>query len=351
MKNRYLGNSGLAVSRVCLGTMTFGNQAWGCDQKASTAMVDAYIEAGGNFIDTADLYANTVSETFLGKALEGKNRDNLVIASKSWFPMNETPNARGNSRKHIIEACEASLKRMNLDYLDLFQIHGPDPYTPIEETMGALNDLVQSGKVRYTGCSNLYSWQIMKANAAAKQIGMQPFISGQYLYNLIRRDIETEILPACVDQGMGLLCWSPLASGLLTGKYRGVDIPDPGTRFKEMGAILNDRFIWKEALELVDLVCAIGDETGQSPVTVALSWILKDHAISSVLVGARSVEQLEPSLVAGEWDLSDEHRTALTEKLPHNHGYPCDWMKVALVSNFNKTEFEPNRAQRFPPLV
>jgi len=330
--------------------MTFGNDSWGCDERASKAIVDAYIDAGGNFIDTADLYSQTASETILGKALAGKDRDNLVIASKCWFPMNETPNARGLSRKHIVEACEASLKRMNLDYLDLFQIHGPDPYTPIEETMRALDDLVRSGKIRYTGCSNIYGWQIMKANAAAEQIGMDPFISGQYLYNLIRRDIETEILPACVDQGMGLLCWSPLASGLLTGKYRGGEIPAPGTRFKEMSAILDDRFIWKEALELVDLVYAIGEEVGQHPITVALSWLLKDYAVSSVIVGSRSVEQLQPSLAAGEWDLSDEHRDQLTAKLPHNHGYPCDWMKTQLVSNFSKTEYEPNRAQRFPPL-
>lgn len=350
MKHRYLGNSGLAVSRVCLGTMTFGNQSWGCDEQTSEAIVDAYLDAGGNFIDTADLYAQTESEIILGKALKGKNRDNLVIASKGWFPMNDTPNARGLSRKHMIEACEASLKRMDLDYLDLYQIHGPDPYTPIEETMGALNDLVSSGKVRYTGCSNLYGWQIVKANEAARQIGMDPFIAGQYLYNLIRRDIETEILPACVDQGMGVLCWSPLASGLLTGKYRGVEIPDAGTRFTEMGEILNDRFIWNEALELVELVCQIAEELEQSPVTVALSWLLKDHAVTSAIAGARSVEQLEPSLVSGEWDLPDEHYQLLTDKLPHEHGYPCDWMRIALVPNFSKAESERGRAQRFPPL-
>ena len=351
MKHRYLGNSGLAVSRVCLGTMTFGNKSWGCDEATSQALLDAYIDAGGNFIDTADLYADTDSEKILGKILKGKNRDHLVIASKCWFPTNESPNARGLSRKHIVEACDASLERMNLDYMDLFQNHGPDPYTPIEETMSALNDLVRSGKVRYIGCSNLYAWQIVKANAAADKHGGVPFISGQYLYNLIRRDIETEIIPACVDQDMGVLCWSPLASGLLTGKYRGIDIPDPGLRFKEMGKILNDRFIWKEALELVDMACEIGDELGKSPVTVALSWILKDQAIPSVLAGSRSVEQLRPSLEAGDWDLPDEFAERLTEKLPHEHGYPCDWMKICLLSNFTKTEQEPNRAQRFPPLL
>ncbi len=331
--------------------MTFGNEEWGCDQNASQALVDAYIAAGGNFIDTADLYAGTRSETILGEALKGKDRDQLVIASKCWFPMNDTPNARGLSRKHIVEACEASLKRMGLDYIDLYQIHGPDPYTPIEETMGALNDLVTSGKVRYIGCSNLYAWQLVKANSAADQKDHARFISGQYLYNLIRRDIETEILPACADQGMGILCWSPLASGLLTGKYRGTEIPEPGSRFKELGHILNDRFIWNEALELVDMVCVIAEDVGKSPVTVALSWILKDFAVTSVLAGARSVDQLAPSLEAGEWDLPKEHCERLTAKLPCEHGYPCDWMKLCLLPNFSKTEPEPNRAQRFPPLA
>jgi len=187
MHYRYLGNSGLAVSRVCLGTMTFGNTAWGCDLEASKAIVDAFIDGGGNFIDTADLYTNGESEVILGKALKGKDLTKLVIASKCWFPVDESPNSRGLSRKHIVEACEASLKRMGLEYMDLYQIHGPDPYTPIEESMRALDDLITAGKIRYTGCSNLYAWQIVKANAAAEKRGFEPFVSGQYLYNLVRR--------------------------------------------------------------------------------------------------------------------------------------------------------------------
>ena len=218
MQYRYLGRSGLAVSRVCLGTMTFGNKAWGCEQAEASAIVDRFLDAGGNFIDTADLYAAGMSETMLGQAIKGKDRDALVIASKCWFATADNPTARGLSRKHVVEACEASLRRMGIDFIDLYQLHGPDPYTPIEETMAALGDLVRAGKIRYTGCSNFYAWQIMKANAAARALGVAPFVSGQYLYNLIRRDIEREILPACVDQGMGILPWSPLASGLLTGK-------------------------------------------------------------------------------------------------------------------------------------
>lgn len=350
MNYRYLGNSGLAVSRVCLGTMTFGNTAWGCDLEASKAIVDAFIDGGGNFIDTADLYTKGESEVILGKALKGKDLTQLVIASKCWFPVDESPNGRGLSRKHIVEACEASLKRMGLEYMDLYQIHGPDPYTPIEETMRAIDDLITSGKIRYAGCSNLYAWQLMKANAAAEKRGFEKFVSGQYLYNLVRRDIETEILPACVDQGMGILCWSPLAAGLLTGKYRDRDEVFKSDRFSAM-TNLQDRYVFDEAMDLVELLCDIAKEAGKSPATVALSWLLKDKAVSSVIAGARSVEQLSASLEAGSWDLPDEAYQKLKDKLPMNHGYPHEWMETALVPSFNKTEDGPDRAQRFPPLM
>ena len=250
MKYRYLGNSGLAVSRVCLGTMTFGNNDWGCDLETSKSIVDAFIDAGGNFIDTADLYSAGESEVILGKALKGKDLTKLVIASKCWFPVDDTPNGRGLSRKHIMEACEASLKRMDIDCIDLYQIHGPDPYTPMEETMRALDDLITAGKVRYVGCSNLWAWQIMKANGIAALRGYEKFISGQYLYNLVRRDIETEILPACVDQGMGILCWSPLAAGFLTGKYRDAGEVASSQRFTSQ-PFLKKRYVFDASMEIV----------------------------------------------------------------------------------------------------
>lgn len=350
MKYRYLGKSGLAVSRVCLGTMTFGNKDWGCDLKESKRIVDAFVDAGGNFIDTADLYSAGESETILGKALKGKDLTKLVVATKCWFPTDETVNARGLSRKHIVEACEASLRRLGMDYVDLYQIHGPDPYTPIEETMRALDDLVSSGKVRYVGCSNLYAWQIVKANAAAEKRGFEPFVSGQYLYNLIRRDIETEILPACVDQGMGILCWSPLAAGLLTGKYKGQKDVASSDRFKSMKN-LNERYVSKASMELVERLVKIAKEAGQEPTTAALSWLLRERAVSSVIAGARTAEQLEASLAAGDWDLPEEAYRELKDALPPEHGYPREWMEGALVPNFSKTEEEPGRAQRFPPLV
>lgn len=350
MKYRYLGKSGLSVSRVCLGTMTFGNPEWGCDLDESRRIVDAFIDAGGNFIDTADLYSGGESEVILGKALKDKNLEQLVIASKCWFPVDQSPTGRGLSRKHIVQACENSLRRMDIECIDLYQIHGPDPYTPIDETMRALDDLISAGKIRYAGCSNLYAWQLMKANSVAEQRGFEKFISGQYLYNLIRRDIETEILPACVDQGMGILCWSPLAAGLLTGKYHDADEVAKGERFKSMVA-LNKRYVIEGALELVQTLCDLSGKLQRAPVTLALSWLLKDKAVSSVIVGARSVEQLADSIESGDWDLPDDAYQELKDKLPCHHGYPHEWMQMALIPNFSKTEHDPARPQRFPPIV
>lgn len=350
MQYRYLGKSGLAVSRVCLGTMTFGNAAWGCDLKVSKEIVDAFIEGGGNFIDTADLYSKGESEVILGKALKGKDLTQLVIASKCWFPVDGTPTGRWLSRKHIVEACEASLKRMELDHMDLYQIHGPDPFTPIEETLRALDDLITSGKIRYVGCSNLYAWQVLKANGVAALKGFEPFVSGQYLYNLIRRDIETEILPACVDQGMGILCWSPLAAGLLTGKYTSMEAVAASDRFTSM-TNLNDRYVFEASMKLVALLCEIAQELGKAPATVALSWVLKDKAVTSVIAGARSVDQLAASMEAGDWDLPDEAYLKLKEALPHDHGYPHEWMQTALMPGLPLTENEPGRPQRFPPVI
>ena len=348
MKYRYLGESGLLVSRICLGTMTFGNADWGCDQKTSSRIVDMFVDAGGTFIDTADIYSGGVSEEMLGTAIKGKKRDDLVIASKCWFPSGDAPSARGLSRKHINEACDASLERMGTDYIDLYQIHGPDPYTPIEETMDALASLVESGKVRYIGCSNLYGWQIVKANAASAASGGPAFISAQHLYNLLRRDIEREILPACDDQGMGMICWSPLASGMLTGKYRGKDEPDPESRFGKNARVYLPRYWWEESLELVDEVVAVAEELGKTPAQVSLAWLLGDRRVSAPIVGARTPEQLEDNLVAGDFDLPADARDRLTEKMPLPLGYPKDWMANQFPNTFRFAEFEPRHAERLP---
>jgi len=348
MKYRYLGKSGLLVSRICLGTMTFGNDEWGCDQQAASRIVDAFIDAGGNFIDTADLYSAGVSEQMLGKAIAEKQRDDLVIATKCWFPTGETANARGLSRKHIEEACDASLERLGTDYIDLYQIHGPDPYTPIEETMDALAGLVQSGKVRYIGCSNLYGWQIVKANLVSEQLGGPKFISAQHLYNLLRRDIEREILPACDDQGMGMICWSPLASGMLTGKYQGQEAPDPDTRFGKNARVYLPRYWWDDARALVDEVVEIAKDLGKTPAQIALSWLLGDRRIVAPIVGARTVDQILDNLVAGDFDLPVELHARLTDKMPIAHGYPKEWMDGSFPHTFRHAEFLPQHAQRLP---
>ena len=349
MKYRYLGESGLLVSRICLGTMTFGNDEWGCDANTSARIVDAFIEAGGNFIDTADMYSGGLSEEYLGAAIRERPRDELVIATKCWFPTGEGVNARALSRKHIVASCEASLKRLRTDYIDLYQIHGPDPYTPIEETMSALGDLVRDGKVRYLGCSNLYGWQIVKANHVAEKLGVPRFVSAQHLYNLLRRDVEREVLPACDDQGVGMICWSPLASGMLTGKYRGQEKPDPESRLGQKASVYLDRYWWDEALALVDLVAREADELGVPSSQVALAWLLGDRRITAPIVGARTVEQIKENLAAGEFDLPDEVRARLTDAMPLRLGYPKDWMENSFAWTYERTaEFEPRHSQRLP---
>jgi aryl-alcohol dehydrogenase-like predicted oxidoreductase len=348
MKYRYLGKSGLLVSRVCLGTMTYGNDEWGCDLKESKEITAAFIDHGGNFIDTADLYSAGVSEEFLAKAIKDRNRSDLVIATKCWFPTSDDVNARGLSRKHIIDACEASLKRLDTDYIDLLYAHGPDPFTPMEETIAAFDDLIRSGKVRYIGCSNWFGWQVVKYNAMARANNCAPFIAGQYLYNLIRRDIETEIIPACVDQGVGITPWSPLASGLLTGKYRGKDKPDEGTRHAQLSNLLVPRFWWDDALKLVDTLVETAESLGPTPSVLALSWLLYKDSVPSVVVGARTKEQIIDTIQAGDYDIDTEVYQAFNNLLPHDHGFPNEWMKIALAGNLKKHEFHPLHTQGMP---
>lgn len=328
MKYRFLGNSGLLVSRICLGTMTFGMKNWGCDEATSVEITNHFIEAGGNFIDSADIYSTGVSEEYLGRAIAHHSRNELVIATKCWFRMGQSPNAKGLSRKHIMEAAEDSLRRLNTDYIDLYQLHGPDPYTPIDETMRAMDDLVRSGKIRYIGCSNYYAWQIVKLNAIASKSGWSRLISGQHMYNLLRRDIEREILPACADQGLGLMCWSPLASGLLTGKYDFKQGPADNSRVGLRADIDVPRY-WNEAsFKIIDEAKSIARESGKTVAQVALSWLLHDKRVSTVIVGSRKLEQIKDGLVSGDWDLSDEQYKRLSNVVPFSLGYPDEWIQL-----------------------
>lgn len=348
MKYRYLGRSGLLVSRLCLGTMTFGNPDWGCDQEASSAIVDRFIEGGGNFIDTADMYSAGESERMLGVALKQHDRDALVVATKCWFPTGKAVTARGLSRKHIVESCERSLKRLGLEHIDLYQFHGPDPYTPIEESLRAADDLIRAGKIRYLGCSNFYAWQIARANGVAALKNHEPLVSAQHLYNLVRRDIEREILPACEAEGLGMICWSPLASGLLSGKYRDKDKPDAKSRIGFQAAVALPRYWFDDALKMIDLVVEVAARLDRTPSQVALSWLLGDRRVTAAIIGARSADQVAENLVAGEFDLPAEIRQELTDAMPLKLGYPYEWMAVNLTNTFGKSEFEPVHTQRLP---
>ncbi|MCA9134736.1 MAG: aldo/keto reductase, partial [Planctomycetales bacterium] len=330
MKYRYLGKSGLLVSRICLGTMTFGMKDWGCDQATAIAMTHRFIEAGGNFIDTADMYSAGAAEEILGTAVKQHKRDELVLATKCWFRMDPSPNAKGLSRKHIMAAVENSLRRLGTDFIDLYQLHGPDPYTPLEETMRAMQDLVQSGKVRYIGCSNFHGWQIVKANALAAQAGWARFISGQHLYNLLRRDVEREILPACADQGLGMLCWSPLASGLLTGKYDAAQGPADDSRIGLRANVDLPRYWNDNSFKIIDELKSVAAECNKSATQVALSWLLHDKRVTAVIVGVRKEEHLTDSLASGQWDLPQEAYQRLCNVVPFAHGYPDEWIQLSL---------------------
>jgi len=339
MKYRYLGRSGLLVSRICLGTMTFGTKDWGCDRDTSVEITRRFIEAGGNFIDTADMYSAGVSEEILGEALRGHDRDDLVIATKCYFRQRPTPNARGLSRKHIIQACEASLQRLGLEYIDLYQVHGPDPCTPLEETMRALDDLVRKGCVRYVGCSNFYAWQIVKAAGVSERLQLERFCSAQHLYNLIRRDVEREIIPACDDQGLGLVCWSPLASGILTGKYPQSDEPEPGTRVAYRADIDKPRYWNPDGFSMVDEVKAVAGELDRTSAQVALGWLLHDRRVTSVIIGARDVAQLEDNLPVGDWDLPAKMHERLSQASTFDFGYPKEWTDLTYPDTFGDGEF------------
>jgi aryl-alcohol dehydrogenase-like predicted oxidoreductase len=321
--------------------MTFGMKDWGCDQAAAADITHAFLDAGGNFIDTADMYSSGVSEEMTAAAIRGKRRDELVLATKAWFRMGPTPNAKGLSRKHLVEALHDSLRRLQTDYVDLYQVHGPDPFTPIDETMRTLESFIQSGKVRYIGCSNYYGWQIVKSNAVADQHGWSRFVSGQHMYNLLRRDIEREILPACASEGLGMLCWSPLAGGMLTGKYTDQSGPPPDSRVGVRANIDLPRYWNAQSFAVIDELKAIAAQLDKTPSQVALSWLLQDRRVTAAIVGARAAEQLKDNLECGDWDLPAEFRDRLSEVVPFQHGYPREWIDTTWQNIAGQEEFAP----------
>ena len=309
MKIRRLGRTGLKVTEVCLGTMTFGHQ---CDEQTSFAILDAAADAGVNFIDTADVYPIPVSletagrtEEIVGRWLRGK-RDDFVLATKCRMQMGTGPNDVGLSRKHVLAAIDASLKRLGTEYVDLYQVHSPDPETPIDETLGALDSIVQSGKARYIGCSNFQTWQLGNALWTSDRLGLVRFDSVQPRYNLLFREIEHELLPLCEDKGIGVIVYNPLAGGFLTGKHRRGAPPADNTRFAVAGKLYLDRY-WNEAsFGAIERLQAFFEERGKSLTHVALAWVLNQRSVTSAIAGATSPAQLRDSLRGVDLDLDQE---------------------------------------------
>lgn len=329
MKYNRLGNTGLLVSELCLGTMTFGGKGYWTaigqlGQENANELVKGAVDAGVNFIDTANAYSEGVSEEMTGKALRelGISRHKVVIATKVRLKMGEGPNETGLSRGHIMWQVEESLRRLKTDYIDLYQIHGVDPFTPIEETLRALDDLIRGGKVRYIGCSNLAAWQIMKALAYSEHKGLAKFISLQAYYTIAGRDLERELVPLLEDQQLGLMVWSPLAGGLLSGKFKKDEKAPEGARRTNFDFPPVDK---EKAFDILDVMHPMAQEKGISVARLALAWLLHQKSVSSVIIGAKRLEQLEDNLKAVEVRLTADELKQLDNISNPGQVYP-GWM-------------------------
>ena len=324
MRYRLLSNTGLYVSELCLGAMTFGSQ-WevigALGQKDADALVDRSIDAGINFFDTADVYSTGDSEEILGKALASRRQD-VVIATKVRGRMGPGANEVGLSRLHIVQAAEASLKRLGTDYIDLYQIHRTDPDTDIEETLIALTDLVRAGKVRYIGCSNLTAWELMKALGISRQRGLEAFKTTQSYYALVGRELEREMIPLLKDQGIGLLVWSPLAGGFLSGKFTREGSEDSNARRAAFEFPPVDKV---QGFDIIDAMRLIAVTHNATVAQVALAWLLRNDVVTSVIIGAKRMEQLEDNLGSVDLILSDDEMAVLNEASKLRVEYP-DWM-------------------------
>lgn len=307
MEYRQLGRSGLKVPALSFGTGTFGGVGetfgkWGTtDAKEATRLVDICLEAGLNFFDTADVYSRGAAEEILGRALKGR-RDAALIATKATFTTGPGPNDKGSSRHHLIRACEASLRRLGTDYIDLYFMHGFDALTPVEETLRALDDLVRSGKLRYIGCSNFSGWHVMKSLAAAERHSFVRYVAYQGHYSLIGREYEWELMPLALDQGLGTMVWSPLGWGRLTGKLRRGQ-PAGAGRIEQGGTRGSPPVDDEDLYTIVDALDEVARETGRTIPQVALNWLLQRPSVANVVVGARSEEQLRQNLGAVGWTL------------------------------------------------
>ena len=327
MEFRRLGASGFSVPVLSFGTGTFGGkgeffEAWGAtDVAEARRLVDICLEAGLNMFDSADVYSRGAAEEILGEALKGRPRDSVLISTKATFRFDEGPNSLGSSRYHLISAVEGSLKRLQTDHIDLFQLHGFDARTPPEEVLSTLDQLVREGKIRYVGVSNYSGWHLMKSLAVAEKYGYPRYIAHQAYYSLIGRDYEWELMPLGLDQGVGAVVWSPLGWGRLTGKIRrGQPLPASSRLHKtaEAGPPVEDEYLYK----VVEVLDAVAEETGKTVPQVALNWLLQRPTVATVVVGARNEEQLRQNLGAVGWNLTADQVKRLDEVSKRPQAYP-----------------------------
>jgi aryl-alcohol dehydrogenase-like predicted oxidoreductase len=336
MKYRYLGNSGLLVSRLTLGTMTFGAPDWGCDEQEAHTIIRKYMEAGGNHLDIADIYAGGRSEEIVGNLMSELNRDGVIIASKCALPSGPAATQFGANRKQIIASCENSLNRLKTDYIDLYHIHVPDPVTPYEETLRALDDLVRQGKVRYIGSSMFFGWQLTKAYGICEKNNLEKMVAGQYIYSLIHRELERETIPAAIDSGIGITCFSPLGGGLLTGKYAGQKEPEKGTRASFRTAVDGPRFWHPAGYKIAEIVADVSKKSGISMAKLAIAWPLGRRFVTSVIIGARTVAQLEENLASADWNLPEDIWNELEERTRPSQKY-LNWYTTFNYDRFIQT--------------
>ena len=323
MEHVRLGRSGLQVSRLCLGTMTFGLQS---DEATGVAVMDKAVEGGVDFFDTSDAYplggdltTRGRTEEIIGRWLPGK-RDRIILATKCFAPTGPAPFDGGNSRKHIMSAVEASLRRLGTDYIDLYQLHGYDRNTPIDETLSALDDLVHSGKVRYIGCSNFLTYQLVRAIGRSETLRLARFDSVQPRYNLLFRQIEREMLPFCEEDGVGVISYNPIAGGLLSGKHNRSAEPPEGTRFTlgNAGSMYQQRYWHEQMFDTVEALRKLADEAGVSLVTLSVAWVLANKAITAPIIGASQPRQLDASLAAATYELDPDLKQRLDD-LTHDY--------------------------------
>jgi aryl-alcohol dehydrogenase-like predicted oxidoreductase len=335
MEYRQLGNSGLRVPVLSFGTGTFGGgseffKAWGSTEvKEASRLVNLCLEAGVNLFDTANVYSRGIAEEILGKAIAG-HRNRLLISTKATFPMTNEQNDFGSSRFNIIKSCEDSLRRLGVDHIDIYHMHGFDATTPVEETLSTLNTLIQSGKVRYIACSNFSGWHLMKSMSTSERYGWSKYVAHQAYYSLINREFEWELMPLGIDQKVGTIVWSPLASGLLTGKYRR-NQPVPDARVSQGGSPIPAAAVDNERLyNIIDVLDEISKESTRTISQVALNWLLQRPTVDTIIFGARNEEQLKQNLGAVGWNLTLDQVQRLdkaSETLPsypywHQRGFP-----------------------------